>query len=438
MACDLPCMSYMALYIISMHIVNSNSRNSGSSSSHHWKLNLSTGKVQPAKAETGSSVNSNKHNSSDSSVNHNKQDSDKNTDSSFEDNVWEILTNKVVKADGEWVVTSPDSDYSDVLEVHDQSKDCHCDKNVYSANLQLRHSDGCSYSGCSMKSAQHKSSKGKKPKTKTDNQNSKTFKPLSCGEKVNSTQYDHLRGISDRHLLLHVPEPDVAMVFQSNGKSSEVDMTQLEQKLRKAKQDIERTGPGQREKSAQVYNLIGNFWRIKGNTQNSIECFRKALNISPEDPDILLNLARVLFNLQYLDDAIFLAQRSLHLQPKGQNSWLQHYTLGEVLKSLGQHQEAAAHFRQALELNPDFQPAKSHLRDLDSSPSPSVTHLTLLIILFLVVGVLFGVVTSIETNFQDSADGSKTQQRHFNRAMAMRSIKLGINPRMCRLRKINS
>lgn len=142
---------------------------------------------------------------------------------------------------------------------------------------------------------------------------------------------------------------------------------------------------------------------------------------------------------QYLDDAIYLARHSLHLQPAGQNAWLQHYTLGEILKSYGHPQEAAMHFNQALLLNPGFQPAKSHLRDLDSEPSPSVTHFTLFIILFLVVGVLFGVVTSIESNFQDSGagDGSKTQQRHFNRAMAMRSIKLGINPRMCRLRKGN-
>uniref|UniRef100_A0A0B7A5H3 Uncharacterized protein n=1 Tax=Arion vulgaris TaxID=1028688 RepID=A0A0B7A5H3_9EUPU len=230
------------------------------------------------------------------------------------------------------------------------------------------------------------------------------------------------------------------MVFQNNGKSSEVDMNQLEQKLRKAKRDVERAGTKKREQSAQVYNLIGNFWRIKGNTHNSIECFRKALSISPEDPDILLNLARVLFNLQYLDDAIFLARRSLQLQPSGQNSWLQHYTLGEILKSYGHLQEAAIHFHNALEQNPGFQPAKSHLRDLDTEPAPSVTHLTLLIILFLVVGVLFGVITSVETSFQDSAlgDGSKIQQRHFNRAMAMRSIKLGINPRICRLRKINS
>lgn len=35
------------------------------------------------------------------------------------------------------------------------------------------------------------------------------------------------------------------MIFQNNGKSSEVDMNDLEQKLRKAKRDIERDGSHQ-------------------------------------------------------------------------------------------------------------------------------------------------------------------------------------------------
>ena len=34
--------------------------------------------------------------------------------------------------------------------------------------------------------------------------------------------------------------------------------------------------------------------------QASIECFRRALSVSPNNAEILLNLARVLFNLQYL------------------------------------------------------------------------------------------------------------------------------------------
>nr|KAG5695345.1 hypothetical protein BaRGS_006569 [Batillaria attramentaria] len=153
-------------------------------------------------------------------------------------------------------------------------------------------------------------------------------------------------------------------------------------------------------------------------------------------PDVLLNLARVLFNLQYLDDAIFLTRRSLEMQPSEQNSWLQHYTLGEILKAYGHYQEATLHFRHCLELNPDFQPAIAHLREMEGTPSPSVTQYTLFIILFLVLGVLFGVVTSIEANFEDTGEVVKTQ-RHFNRAMAMRSIKLGINHRLIRMRKLN-
>ncbi len=48
MSCDLPCMSYVALYIVSMHIIHSNSR----TSTHHWRLNVEEGKVQAAVADS--------------------------------------------------------------------------------------------------------------------------------------------------------------------------------------------------------------------------------------------------------------------------------------------------------------------------------------------------------------------------------------------------
>ncbi len=190
----------------------------------------------------------------------------------------------------------------------------------------------------------------------------------------------------------------------------------------------------QKPKSAQVYNQIGNFWRIKGNTQLSIECFRKALSLSPNHPDVLLNLARVLFNLQYLDDAIFLTRRSLEMQSPDQNSWLQHFTLGEILKAYGDYHQATLHFRHTLDLNPGFQPAQAHLREMEVNPDGTVTYYTLFIILFLVLGVLCGILTSIDGNLEELGETMKTQ-RHFNRAMAMRSIKLGINPKLIRMRK---
>ncbi|KAK3104806.1 hypothetical protein FSP39_010574 [Pinctada imbricata] len=223
---------------------------------------------------------------------------------------------------------------------------------------------------------------------------------LTCGKPANETQYDHLRGITNRNEHSHIPEPEVALIFKKKGnKNSQitVDVNELEEKLRKAKKE--------KPKSAHVYNQIGNFWRIKGNTQLSIECFRKALSISPNNPEVLLNLARVLFNLQYLDDAIFLTRRSLVMQPATQNSWLQHFTLGEILKAYGHYQEASQHFKHALDLNPGFQPAQAHLREMEGIPAPSVTQYTLFIILFLVLGVVFGVITSIETKFDDRRGG---------------------------------
>ena len=190
----------------------------------------------------------------------------------------------------------------------------------------------------------------------------------------------------------------------------------------------------QKPKSAQVYNQIGNFWRIKGNTQISIECFRKALSLQPNNPDVLLNLARVLFNLQYLDNAIVLTRRSLEMQAADQNSWLQHFTLGEILKAYGHYHEATLHLRHSLDLNPGFPPALAHLREMEVNPDATVTYYTLFIIVFLVLGVLCGIVTSMEGGLEELADPIKTQ-RHFNRAMAMRSIKLGINPKLIRMRK---
>ena len=51
--------------------------------------------------------------------------------------------------------------------------------------------------------------------------------------------FDHLRGIANRKDHPPIPEPEVAMIFKKKGsKSSEVDMNDLERKLRKAKKEV--------------------------------------------------------------------------------------------------------------------------------------------------------------------------------------------------------
>ncbi|CAG0881639.1 unnamed protein product [Cyprideis torosa] len=245
----------------------------------------------------------------------------------------------------------------------------------------------------------------------SSNTSGNSGKPVSleCGKPANFTYYDHLIGIANRHNHPNAPEPQVAVIF-NHKRVPELDLESLEKKLRKAK--------AERPRSIHLYNQLGNYWRIKGHTQRSIECFRKALALSPNNAEVLLDLAQVLFHLQYLDDAIFLARRSLEVHPPDQNAWLQHFTLGEILKAYGHYQEAAYHLRHCLELKPNFSPAMATLQEMESLPSSPVHVYTLLIIIFLVLGVLMGVLSSLEGGEEDRETGSGGKpSRQFNRPL---------------------
>ncbi|KAK9306689.1 hypothetical protein QLX08_002617 [Tetragonisca angustula] len=245
---------------------------------------------------------------------------------------------------------------------------------------------------------------------------------LDCGKPVNFTYYDNLLGVANRDKHPLVPEPNVALMFKKNGgKTMDVDIDLLEKRLIKAKRE--------KPKSVQLYNQIGNFWRIKGDAQRSIECFRRALAVSPHNAEVLLNLARVLLVQQYLDDATYLARRSLELQPPDRNAWEQYLTLGQIFKAYGHYQEAAVHLRHALELKPDLSEAAEALREVESLPAASIHIYTLLIIICLVLGVLLVVLSSVECDEDSSLVNGQLQrpvQRHFSRAMAMRSLRLNV------------
>ncbi|XP_077302720.1 uncharacterized protein LOC143923088 isoform X2 [Arctopsyche grandis] len=241
---------------------------------------------------------------------------------------------------------------------------------------------------------------------------------LDCGKAVNFTHYDNLVGVARRHRHPNVPEPQVALIFskkknyKNGGTFSDLDVNALERRLKKAKRE--------KPKSVQLYNQIGNFWRIKGDTRQSIECFRRALAVSPHNAEVLLNLGRVLFTLQYLDDAIYLTRRSLEVQPPDRSAWQQYFTLGEIFKAYGHYQEASLHLRHALELRPDFEPAMAALKEIDSIPESTIHVYTLIIIICLVMGVLLVILSSVDSG--GDAEEHK-MQRHFNRAMAMRSLR---------------
>jgi len=239
---------------------------------------------------------------------------------------------------------------------------------------------------------------------------------LDCGKAVNFTYYDHLVGIQNRASHLHIPEPEVANIFKKKSKkgggggggagssstAADIDIDQIERRLKKSKRE--------KPKSVEIYNQIANFWRIKGDTQASIECFRRALAVSPNNAEILLNLARVLFNLQYLDDAIFLTRRSLEVQPHDQSAWQQHFQLGEILKAYGHFQEAALHLRHVLELRPNHQPALAILKEMEASPDSTVHVYTMLIIVCLVLGVLGWILSTLDATLAEEQENPSFQR----------------------------
>uniref|UniRef100_A0A182MZJ5 Uncharacterized protein n=1 Tax=Anopheles dirus TaxID=7168 RepID=A0A182MZJ5_9DIPT len=251
---------------------------------------------------------------------------------------------------------------------------------------------------------------------------------LDCGKPVNFTYYDDLIGVAQRYSHPIVPEPEVAYLFlKKKGPKSlkNFDIDALEQRLRKAKSE--------KPRSVQLYNQIGNFWRIKGDARHSIECFRGALAMAPTNAEVLLNLARVLFNLQYLDDAIHLTRRSLEVQPRDRSAWRQYFTLGEIFKAYGHFQESVNHLRQALELYPQYEPIKKAIADVENISASSLHIFTIIIIVFLVMCVLYVILSSNEGG-QSSHELEQKATRHFNRAMAMRSLK-GFTQRSFKNRK---
>lgn len=58
--------------------------------------------------------------------------------------------------------------------------------------------------------------------------------PLTCGDPVEYTVYDFLKGIARRNEHKSFPEPEVAMIFKKSETDNTVDLFDVEMGLRKA------------------------------------------------------------------------------------------------------------------------------------------------------------------------------------------------------------
>jgi len=109
---------------------------------------------------------------------------------------------------------------------------------------------------------------------------------------------------------------------------------------------------------AEAHNNLGNLLFQKGQVDQAMAEYQKALGINPNDAEAHNNLANLLFQKGRLDEAIAHYQNVLEINPSLVDT---HYNLGNAFFQKGQVDEAIAQFQKALEIEPNFAEAHYHL-----------------------------------------------------------------------------
>ncbi|MDX1645600.1 MAG: tetratricopeptide repeat protein [Longimicrobiales bacterium] len=95
--------------------------------------------------------------------------------------------------------------------------------------------------------------------------------------------------------------------------------------------------------------FMGDEARDEGRTSEATTAYRKALDLSPDDPRVLHALGQMHSQAGEFQSAVDAIRRSLVLDPARPLAWV---NLGIALAGLGDTQEAREAYREALELNP--------------------------------------------------------------------------------------
>jgi Flp pilus assembly protein TadD len=107
-----------------------------------------------------------------------------------------------------------------------------------------------------------------------------------------------------------------------------------------------------------AHNGLGKVLLEKGNVQEAITHFQKALAINPDDAKAHNNLGAALRQEERLDEAITQYQNALQINPDYVDA---HNNLGSALRQKGRVDEAITQYREALQINPDYADAHYNL-----------------------------------------------------------------------------
>ena len=109
---------------------------------------------------------------------------------------------------------------------------------------------------------------------------------------------------------------------------------------------------------AEAHNNLGVALAGRGQVDEAIAHYRKALEIKPDYAEAHNNLGIALAGRGQVDEAIAHYRKALEIKPDYAEA---HNNLGNALAGRGQVDEAIAHYRKALEIKPDYAEAHYNL-----------------------------------------------------------------------------
>lgn len=110
--------------------------------------------------------------------------------------------------------------------------------------------------------------------------------------------------------------------------------------------------------SAEAHNNLGNALKSLRRFDEALASYKKALAIQPDAPSIHNNLGHAHNALGHRDDAIASYERAIKLKPGYVEAW---YNLGSTLRAVGRREDAIAILTRAIQLKPDYAEAHSSL-----------------------------------------------------------------------------
>jgi tetratricopeptide (TPR) repeat protein len=173
---------------------------------------------------------------------------------------------------------------------------------------------------------------------------------------------------------------------------------------------------------------IANYFRIQGNSLQAMECYRKAIFLDPNDSDVLMNVARFFYNLEFYDDSIEITRKSIDSMKPGQVAFEQHYTLAQILIAYGNEAQAVLHLQYSLKLKPNYELSQillDEIQKLDSSMSySSIFFYIFFSILFIFVSILIFLIVSdkMNQNSKSKADEVKREEPNDKRRKSSHNV----------------